>query len=224
MSKRIRAGILFAVLAGLAAVANAVPAADDLAAVAETRTYLARLEKLGFAGVVLVAKGDAPLFAEGFGLADREHGMRWTPGTVSDIGSITKQFTAAAILKFEEDGKLGVDDPISRYFSGVPADKAGITLHQLLTHSSGLTDPDIGDFDPVPLDEYVKMTFARPLLFAPGKGYRYSNANYSLLGAILEKLAGQSYETVLRERLFLPNGMYETGYTQPLWGVSRFAV
>ncbi|HMA53922.1 MAG TPA: serine hydrolase domain-containing protein, partial [Acidobacteriota bacterium] len=191
--------------------------------VAETRTYLKRLEKLGFAGVVLVAKGDEPLFAEGFGLADREHGMRWTTGTVSDIGSITKQFTGAAILKLEEDGKLSVDDPISRYFEGVPADKAGITLHQLLTHSSGLSDPDIGDFDPVPLAGYLKQVFAQPLLFAPGKGYTYSNANFSLLGAILEKLSGKPYEAVLRERLFLPNGMYETGYTLPAWGESRFA-
>ncbi len=203
--------------------AGAIAADADKAAAADTRTYLRRLEKLGFAGVVLVAKGDAPLFAEGFGLADREHGVRWTPGTISDIGSITKQFTAAAILKFEEDGKLSVDDPIGRYFQGVPADKAGITLHQLLTHSSGLQDPDIDDFDPVPLDEYLKQVFARPLLFAPGKGYTYSNANFSLLGAILEKLSGKPYEAVLRERLFLPNGMYETGYTLPAWGESRFA-
>ena len=206
--------------------ANVVPAigADaDKAAVADTRTYLRRLEKLGFAGVVLVAKGEAPLFAEGFGLADREHGVRWTPGTISDIGSITKQFTGAAILKLEEAGKLGVDDPITRYFPGAPPDKAVITLHQLLTHSSGLSDPDIDDFDPVPLDEYVRQTFARPLLFAPGKGYSYSNANFSLLGAIVEKLSGASYEAFLRERLFLPNGMYETGYRLPAWGESRFA-
>ncbi len=195
----------------------------NAAAVAETKTYLRRLEKLGFAGVVLVAKGDVPLFAEGFGLADREHSVRWTPGTISDIGSITKQFTGAGILKLEEDGKLSVSDPITRYFSGVPADKAGITLHQLLTHSSGLSDPDIGDFDPIPLGEYLKQVFAQPLLFAPGKGYTYSNANFSLLGAILEKLSGKTYENFLRERLFLPNGMYETGYTLPAWGESRFA-
>jgi len=203
--------------------AATIAADSDEAAAADTRTYLRRLEKLGFAGVILVAKGDEPLFAEGFGLADREHGVRWTPGTISDIGSITKQFTAAAILKFEEAGKLSVDDPITRYFQGVPPDKTGITLHQLLTHSSGLQDPDIDDFDPVPLDGYLKQTFAKPLLFAPGKGYTYSNANFSLLGAILEKLSGKPYEAVLRETLFLPNGMFETGYTLPLWGESRFA-
>jgi len=195
----------------------------DAAAVIDTRIYLKRLEKLGFAGVVLVAKGDTPLFAEGFGLADREHKVAWTPGTISDIGSITKQFTAAAILKMEEGGKLRVSDPIGKYFDGVPADKAAITLHHLLSHSSGLSDPDIDDFDPVPLAEYVKQTFDKPLLFVPGKGYSYSNANFSLLGAILEKLAGKSYENVLRELLFMPLGMYETGYTLPAWGESRFA-
>ncbi len=83
----------------------------DAAAAAETRTYLKRLEKLGFAGVVLVARGETPLFVDGFGLADRERGSRWTPGTVSDIGSITKQFTAAAILKLEEGGEAARDEP-----------------------------------------------------------------------------------------------------------------
>jgi CubicO group peptidase (beta-lactamase class C family) len=195
----------------------------DQTAVAETRTYLRRLEKLGFAGAVLVARGDDPLLAEGFGLADREHGVRWTPGTISDIGSITKQFTAAAILKLEEDKRLSVDDPITRYFDGVPADKSGITLHQLLSHSSGLSDPDVGDFEAVPLADYLKQVFARPLLFAPGKGYSYANANFSLLGAIIEKLSGSSYEAFLRERLFLPAGMYETGYLLPAWGDGRLA-
>ena len=229
MNARRRLRGLFACLA-LASAAHLLPAAaaptppdTESAAVADTRTYLRRLEKLGLAGVVLVARGDVPLLAEGVGLADREHGVRWTAGTISDIGSITKQFTGAAVLKLEEAGKLDVRDPITRYFQGVPSDKAGVTLHQLLTHSSGLSDPDIDDFDPVPLDEYVKQTFARPLLFAPGKGYSYSNANFSLLGAIVEKLSGLTYENFVRERLFLPNGMYETGYRLPAWGESRFA-
>ena len=201
------------------------PASDpDKAAIADTRTYLKRLEKLGFAGVVLVAKGGAPLFAEGFGLADRERSLRWTPATVSCSGSITKRFTGAAILKLEEDKRLNVTDPITLYFKDVPADKAQITLHQLLTHSSGLGDPEgIDDYDPVPLAEYVRQVLAQPLLFAPGAGYTYSNANFSLLGAIIEKLSGLSYEAFLRERLFLPAGMYETGYLLPQWGDGRMA-
>jgi CubicO group peptidase (beta-lactamase class C family) len=197
---------------------------QDKAAVADTRTYLQRLEKLGFAGVVLVARGDAPLLAEGFGLADRERGLRWTPATVSCTGSITKQFTGAAVLMLEEDQKLSVTDPITKYFDGVPDDKAQITLHQLLTHSSGLSDPeDIGDYDPVPLPEFVRKVLARRLLFPPGKGYEYANANFSLLGAIVEKLSGLGYEAFLRERLFLPAGMYETGYLLPQWGDGRMA-
>ena len=204
--------------------APALAAESDAAAVAETRTYLRRLEKLGFAGVVLVAKGEMPLFAEGFGLADRERGLRWSPATVSNLGSITKQFTGAAILTLEEDEKLSVTDPITRYFDGVPADKAGITLHELLTHSSGLSDPgDIGDYDAVPLPEYVRQVLAEPLLFQPGRGYEYANANFSLLGAIIEKLSGASYERFLRERFFLPAGMHETGYQLPLWGDDRMA-
>jgi CubicO group peptidase (beta-lactamase class C family) len=201
------------------------PASDpDKAAIADTLTYLQRLEKLGFAGVVLVAKGGAPLFAEGFGLADRERGLRWTPATVSCTGSITKQFTGAAILKLEEDKRLNVTDPIGLYFKDVPADKAQITLHQLLTHSSGLGDPEgIDDYDPVPLAEFVRQVLAQPLLFAPGAGYTYSNANFSLLGAIIEKLSGLSYEAFVRERLFLPNEMYETGYILPQWGDGRMA-
>ncbi|MGD1010692.1 MAG: serine hydrolase domain-containing protein [Candidatus Aminicenantales bacterium] len=227
--------IVFAALAAMAVsqaaspgplpLQKAAPASEpDKAAIADTRTYLQRLEKLGFAGVVLVAKGGTPLFAEGFGLADRERGLRWTPATVSCTGSITKQFTGAAILKLEEDKKLSVTDPITLYFKDVPADKAQITLHHLLTHSSGLSDPeDIGDYDPVPLADYVRKVLAQPLLFAPGAGYTYANANFSLLGAIIEKLSGMSYEAFVRERLFLPNGMYETGYLLPQWGDGRMA-
>ena len=203
---------------------NAAPSAADNAAAADTRTYLSRLEKLGFAGVVLVARGNTPVFAEGFGLADREHGLRWTPATVSTIGSITKQFTGAAILKLEEDKRLSVADPIGLYFKDVPADKTKITLHHLLTHSSGLTDPEeIGDFTPVSTEEFTRKVLAKPLLFAPGAGYEYANANFSLLGMIIEKLSGMSYEAFVRERLFLPSGMYETGYFLPRWGEGRMA-
>jgi CubicO group peptidase (beta-lactamase class C family) len=199
-------------------------APDIAAAVADTRTYLSRLEPLGFAGAVLVARGDDPVFAEGFGLADRERGLRWTPATVSTVGSITKQFTGAAILKLEEQGRLAVTDPIGRYFPDVPADKSAITLHHLLTHSSGLADPEkFGDFTPVDTETFVRAVLAQPLLFKPGESYEYANANFGLLGAIIEKLSGESYETFLRKGLFLPLGMFETGYVLPAWGEGRLA-
>lgn len=196
----------------------------DGAAVVDTGAYLGRLAKLGFAGVVLVARDGAPLLAEGYGLADRERGLPWTPATVSCTGSITKQFTAAAILKLEEEGRLRVTDPISSYFQDVPPDKTGITLHHLLTHSSGLLDPEeIGDYDPIGREDYVRKVLAQKLAFPPGKGYEYANANFSLLGAIVERLSGRSYESFVREKLFLPCGMYETGTLLPRWGEGRIA-
>jgi CubicO group peptidase (beta-lactamase class C family) len=141
---------------------------------ADTRSYLQRLEKFGFSGVVLVARNGNPIFAQGFGLADRERGVPWTPATVSDIGSITKQLTAAAILKLQEENRLTLNDPLTKHFTGVPEDKRAITLHQLLTHSSGIVDLDgAGDWDPILRDEFVTRIFAQPLAFAPGTSYRY---------------------------------------------------
>ena len=195
--------------------------ADRIAAV---DTYLERLEKLGFSGVFLVAQGGRVLLAEGYGLADRERGIRWTPSTVSTIGSITKQFTGAAILSLAEEDRLAVTDPITKYFDGVPDDKQGITLHHLLTHASGIVDLDgFGDWDPIGREEYVRRALDQELEFPPGTAYAYSNAGYSLLGAIIEQLTGSSYERFLRERLLEPAGLYETGYVLPGWGEGRFA-
>ncbi|HXB55652.1 MAG TPA: serine hydrolase domain-containing protein [Vicinamibacteria bacterium] len=211
-------GIL--VLVGTRHVAGAPP--DTF--VADTRAYLTRLEKLGFAGVVLVASKGAPLVADGYGLADRERKIRWTPGTVSSIGSITKQFTAAAILALEEDGRLRTEDPITKHIEGVPEDKRSITLHQLLTHSSGIVDlRGADDFDPIGREEFVRRAMAQPLAFPPGRGFEYSNAGFSLLGVIVEKLTAGSWERYARERLFLPQSMYETGYVLASWGEGRFA-
>lgn len=198
--------------------------AQDANFVADTRAHLAKLEKLGFAGVMLIARDGMPLLAEGYGLADRERGLRWTPATVGCLGSITKQFTAAAILALEEEDRLKVEDPLTKHFAGVPADKQAITLHQLLTHSSGIVDLDgAGDWDPIGREELVRRVLAQPLAFPPGTGYEYSNAGYSLLGAIVEQLTGTSWEHYARRRLFLPQGMYETGYILPNWGDGRLA-
>ncbi len=191
---------------------------------ADTSTYLGRLAKLGFEGVVLVAKDGKPILVEGYGLADRERGIPWGPGTVSTIGSITKQFTGAAILLLQEEGRLSIRDPITKHFADVPADKESITLHHLLTHSSGIVDLDgIGDFDPIERDAFVRRALDQGLAFAPGEGYAYSNAGYSLLGVIIEQLTGGTYEQFVRDRLFLPNAIFETGYQLPAWGEGRVA-
>ena len=186
--------------------------------------YMDRLEKLGFAGSVVIMQDDVPIIAEGYGIADREEGIPWTPATVSTIGSITKQFTGAAILKLTERDLVRVDEPISTYLAGVPPDKRAITVHHLLTHTSGIVDlGGVDDWDPIGREEFVRRAMASPLAFEPGAGYEYSNAGYSLLGAIIERVTGRTYEVFLREELFFHNGMFETGYVLPRWGEERLA-
>ncbi len=196
----------------------------DPAIIDDTKTYLSRLEKVGFSGVLVIAENGAPVLAQGYGLADRERGTRWTPETVSCIGSITKQFTAAGILKLQDLGRVSVHDPLSKYFPDSPPDKATISLHHLLTHSSGLTDPEgVGDYDPIERDEYVRRVLATPLNFAPGERYEYVNANFSLLGAVIEKVTGKSYEQAMSELIFGPAGLKVTGYQAPKWDETRIA-
>ncbi len=205
--------------------ASAPPATlPDPAFADDTRAWLRGIEKVGFSGVVLVATEHGPIVAEGLGLADREKGVRWATSTLSDVGSITKQFTAALILKLEELGKLAVTDAIGRHLEGVPADKQGVTLHHLLTHSSGIEDLEgAGDWDPIRRDDFVRRALAQPLSAPPGSQYSYSNAGYSLLGAIAEKVTGKSYEEALRELVLVPAGLTETGYVVPKWDPARLA-
>ena len=179
--------------------------------------YVTRLESLGFSGAVLVAENGKIILEKGYGLADREKGTSYTPETVFDIGSITKQFTAAAILRLEMMDKLRVTDSISRYLDGVPEDKQAITLHHLLTHSSGLEGGFGDDYEETPRDVLVEKALGSKLRWVPGTQYGYSNAGYSLLGSIVEKVSGQPYETFLHEQLFRPAGMEKTGYRIPQW-------
>ena len=182
------------------------------------------LQASGFKGNVLVANKGEIVLRKGYALSDRERGVPFSPESVFSIGSVTKQFTAAAILKLEMQGKLKVEDPIAKYLPGVPDDKRGITIHHLLTHSSGLESDFAGDYEAVERDDYVKRVLGSKLRSKPGEGYNYSNAGYSLLGAIVEIVSAQSYETYLRTNLFLPAGMKETGYKLPQWDNSRIAV
>ena len=208
----------------LACVSPTSSASELSSRIPEISGFLGRLERLGFCGVVLIAEGTDTLLARGYGFADRERGTRWSPTTISTVGSITKQFTGAAILALAEEGKLAVGDPITRFFSDVPADKRGITIHQLLTHSSGIVDLEgLEDAAPIGREEFVRKAMAQPLAFSPGTGYSYSNAGYSLLGAIMEQLSGRSWEQYVRDRFLLPAGMRDTGYILAGWNASRLA-
>lgn len=190
--------------------------------------YLSRLEPFGLAGAFLVARDGQILLARGYGLADRgdEEGppRRWTAGTVSSSGSITKQFTAAAILALQEAGELSVHDSLGAFFTDAPPDKRRITLHHLLTHTSGLRELSQGDFDPLGREAMVSAALASELGSAPGERYAYSNLGYSLLGAVVEVVTGRSYEAWVREHLFRPVGMYETGYLLPRFEPERLAI
>ena len=178
----------------------------------------------GFSGALLIAKDGRIALASGYGLADRERKFAYSSETVFDIGSLTKQFTGAAILKLEMQGKLRADDKISKYFKDVPADKADITLHHLLTHSAGLINVLGGDYEKLTRDEMIKGALASKLQTAPGAKYEYSNLGYSLLAAIVEIVTAKSYEKYLHDNLFEPAGMKETGYVIPKWKSENLAV
>lgn len=178
----------------------------------------ASVEVSHFSGSVLVSKEGKTLFAHGYGLANIEHQVPNTTRTKFRLGSITKQFTAMAILILQERGKLKVEDPVGKYLDDAPKAWEGVTIHHLLTHTGGV--PSYTD-DPayrkkMMMPETVKSMIARfrdrPLDFKPGEKFHYSNSGYFLLGAIIEKLSGKSYEAFLKEAIFDPLGMKDTGY------------
>ncbi len=204
----------------------AAPAIADDASL-ELRKKLARFMEQaageGFTGAVIVARGDEVLLRQGYGRIDPDEDRPVRPDTVFTTGSITKQFTAAAILKLEEQGKLSVSDPMSKYLPDVPPDKRAITIHHLMTHQAGFPGGIGDDRERVGRDEYVRRALATKLEFEPGTRYEYSNVGFSLAAAILERVSGQSYEAFLREQLFLPAKMKDTGYSLPGWKADRLA-
>ena len=187
--------------------------------------YLTNLVPLGFSGNVIVARRGEVLLERGYGLADREDKIPVTPETVMTVGSISKQFTAAAVLKLEMEGKLHTADPISDYLPNVPDDKRSITIHELLTHTAGFaSDYGDGDYEPIGRDAFVARVLAAPLQSKPGSQFLYSNAGYDLAAAIIERVSGTSYERFLHDNLFQPAGMAETGFHIPHWKAGQVAV
>lgn len=186
--------------------------------------HMRQLTEKGFSGVLLVAKDGQIVLDKGYGLANKENKMPYTAETVFTVGSITKQFTGAAILKLEMQGKLLTSDKITKYFKDVPPDKADITLHQLLTHSAGFIHAVGDDYEKLTRDALIKRALASKLKYVPGAKHEYSNVGYSLLGAIIEIVTGESYERFLRDNLFKPAGMTKTGYVIPKWKGDRLAV
>lgn len=173
-----------------------------------------------FNGAVLVAENGKVIFKKGHGLANMEWNIPNTADTRFRLGSITKQFTAALILQLVDQGKVKLDGKISDYLPAYRKDVGDkVTIHQLLNHTSGIPSyTSVRDFfandsrNPFAVDDFVKKFASSDLEFEPGSKYSYNNSGYFLLGAIIEKVSGQSYEKVLKEKILDPLGMKNTGY------------
>jgi CubicO group peptidase (beta-lactamase class C family) len=185
-------------------------APDDRRTLAK-RLDAAVLARPGFFGSVLVALGDDVLLHRGYGrdMSGREIEL----DTPFWVASISKQFTAAAILKLRDQGRLSVDDSINRFLIDVPDDKRVVSIRQLLTHTSGLGQNYAAD-GIIDRAEAVAAILARPLERPPGEGFRYANDNYNLLAAIVEIASGERFEEYLRNELFDRAAMQKTSF----WG------
>lgn len=195
--------------------------------IVEIDAYLNQLSQDGkFTGSVLLARQGTILFGKGYGSANREQKIPNTPQTRFRIASITKQFTAMAILILQTQGKLRVQDLVCNYISDCPTAWQAITIHHLLTHTSGILNYTLlsaydGTRTASSSHEEIMALFKNlPLYFQPGEKYSYSNSGYIVLGYIIERVSGMSYEAFLQQYIFTPLGMHDTGVTRNSIGVA----
>jgi CubicO group peptidase (beta-lactamase class C family) len=192
--------------------AIAQPAAEEARLAAVANAYAP-----AFLGSVLVADGDAVLLDKGYGKANLEWDQDNAPDVKFRVGSLTKQFTATLVLLLQQEGKLDITQPVTRYLPDAPAAWGKVTLAELLGQTSGIPDftADKGfsewSMSPRTPAEILAFFKDRPLEFDPGSKFEYSNSNYQVLGAVIEKVAGKPYGELLRERIFRPLGMTDTG-------------
>lgn len=205
------------------------PQQQDGAAAIQARldAYIAPYLAAGdFSGTILIARQHSILVSRAYGLADRAHGTPNTTDTRFRIASLTKTFTAAGILLLVQQGKLRLDDPLSRFFPEFPNGEH-ITVAQLLLHESGVGTLDEAEVfrDEIPTQELIRRLMQKPPLFAPGSSSSYSNEGYLLLASIIEKVSGLSYGDFLRKNLFVPLGMRHSGNMPMRWAtVPKHAV
>ena len=165
-----------------------------------------------FMGAVLVADGDQVLLNKGYGMANLEWNIPNAPDVKFRIGSLTKQFTGALVLLLEQEGKLKIDDPVSKYLPDTPKTWEKITLRNLLQHRSGIPNfSDASDFRVWSLSPHTSAeVLARirdlPLDFEPGAKAAYSNSNFEVLGAVIERVSGKKYGELLSKRILAPVG------------------
>ncbi len=204
----------------LAVGAQSPPAASRAAAPRAHRTLEQGVDsiirealQIPVAGIaVAVRRGDRVLLEKGYGTADLERRVAVTPRTVFEIGSITKQFTATAVVQLAERGRLRLDDSIAQYLPALAARARGVTLRHLLSHTSGLSRAwAVADLTaPSSPQVVVDSLAARPVEFAPGERYAYNNNGYILLGLVVERVSGVSYEEYVRRTFLRPLGLAST--------------
>lgn len=175
------------------------------------RYVAAELTRRRIPGLSVAAlRGDSVLLVRGYGFANLEHDVPATDSTIYQSGSVGKQFTAAAVVMLAEEGRLGLDDPITKYLPEGAAVWRGITIRHLLTHTSGISDYADSTLDyrrPYGEQDLVRLATRLPLRFAPGERWSYSNTGYLLLGAVIRKVTGRFYGEFLEDRIFEPTGM-----------------
>lgn len=194
------------------------PNMSQAEAIAAMRTYLDALVLRDlFSGTVLLARGGDTLFLESYGMANKDFGIPNTTDTKYNIGSINKTFTQVALGQLRDAGKLDFSKTLRTYLPDYPSDVADkITLQQILQHSSGLGDIFGPAYANMPKDklrrlsDYLPLFVDKPLEFAPGSSQRYSNAGYIVLGLVIEKVSGMTYDEYVKTKIFAPLGMNDT--------------
>ena len=195
--------------------------------VASVDSVMAAYAHAGGAGAsVLIVRNGATVLARSYGLADVEAQVAASPRTNYRLASLTKQFTATAVMLLKEDGRLRYDDSVDRYLSNLPPSARGVTIRMLLTHTSGLWAyedfvPDSQTTQVHDADVPALIAHADSTYFPPGSAYRYSNTGYALLALVVARVSGEPFASFLQRRIFAPLGMDGTVAYEP--GVSTVA-
>ncbi len=211
--------MLISLSAGALSAQATSPSAAELAEM--DRRIQAEMAERNIPGALIgVASRGRLVHTQSYGLANVELRVPVSDSTVFEIGSISKQFVAAAVMLLVEDGRLGLDDPIHDYLPDLPSEWLGVTVRQLLTHTSGIPDyEEIQTYEAYRFrftpDEIIRVAHSRPMDFEPGAGWYYSNTGYFLLSLIVERIAGRPFGQVLDTMVFGPLGMGQTRMADP---------
>lgn len=211
--------LFLAVYFGMTPAQIVMPSAEDLAELDHwIHNYMDENNVPG--SLVAVASKGRILHLKTYGMANVELSVPVTDSTVFEIGSISKQFVSAVVMQLFEENKIGLDDPIQHYLKDIPGEWLGVTVRQLLTHTSGIPDYeeirsyDVYRFRLTP-EEVIQIAHSRPMDFTPGTGWYYSNTGYFLMSMIVERIEGRPLGKVLHSRIFGPLGMTQTRMTDP---------